>query len=114
MAKLHNNGIARYFEFLVDSGADYTLISKSNAVLLGIDVDNLKKNKTKVEIANLKFINVYKVFLTITIGSINLKIPIMIADGEVECLLGRKGIFDVFDVLFQEQRQKLVFIKTKS
>lgn len=30
-------GRSRYFELLIDSGADYTVISKSDAMILGID-----------------------------------------------------------------------------
>ena len=100
---------ARYFSFLVDTGADYTLISKSNAVLLGIDLAKLKKEKTKVELANLSFIEAYRVRLEITLGDLNFKIPVLVADEEVECLLGRKGVFDKFDVLFKERERILVF-----
>lgn len=87
------------------------MISKSSAILLGVNLTRLKKQKTKVELANLSFINTYKVKLTITIEGVNLKIPVLIADDEVECLLGRKGVFDYFDVMFKEKEKVIIFSK---
>ena len=107
MARLSHKRISRYFEFLIDSGSDYTLISKSHAVLLGIDLKKLKTDK--VELANLSFIKVYKSRLSITINNTALIIPVLIADEEVECLLGRKGVFEHFEVLFQENKSLVTF-----
>jgi hypothetical protein len=39
---------ARYFEFLIDSGADYTLISKSDAYLLGIEYEKIDTKELKL------------------------------------------------------------------
>mgnify|MGYP001589616802 CR=1 FL=1 len=68
MAKLskdQNQG--RYFKFLIDSGADYTLIPKSKAILLGLNYKKLKDTETKVESANHSYIKTKKTKLTITI-----------------------------------------------
>lgn len=112
-AKLTYQNQSRYFEFLVDSGADFTLISKSYAALLGIYVDNLQAEITEVEIANLTFVKTYKLNVKITLRDEVFILPILIANEEVECLLGRKGVFEYFDVLFQEKKQLLVLTKSE-
>ena len=49
MAKLRvKKSKARYFEFLIDSGADYTLISKTDAYVLGIDYKKIRKKEIKL------------------------------------------------------------------
>lgn len=64
MAKLSSGeNTPRYFEFLIDSGSDYTLIGQSDALILGIDYKNIK------------------------------------------------GVFDKFDILFQESQQRVVLKK---
>ncbi len=56
MAKLRKkNGKARYFELLIDPGADYTLISQYDAQLLGFKYKAIKQKEIKVEVANLAF-----------------------------------------------------------
>lgn len=110
-AKLNFNGVGRYFEFLVDSGSDYTLISKSDALILGVDLNHLKTSLIRVELANLEFLEAYKIKLKMTLFDQELIVPVLIADTEVECLLGRKGVFDQFDIVFKERQQKLFFLK---
>lgn len=96
-------------EFLVDSGADYTLISASNAFLIGIDYKKINKPEMKIEVANLTFIKTKKVHLTMCIENQIFCIPVLVANQEVENLLGRKGFFDKFDILFQERLQQMIF-----
>ena len=110
LAKLREGkGKARYFEFIIDSGADYTLIANSNAIILGIEYNKLKTKETKVEVANLAFIHAKQTTLTITIENNSFNIPVLVAKEEVECLLGRKGIFDKFDITFQERQKQVIF-----
>ena len=112
MAKLKKgNGKARYFEFLVDSGADFTMISKSYSSLLDVDYDTIKSAEIKVEVANLAFIHAKKITLILTIEGNDFSVPVLIANEEVECLLGRKGVFESFDITFQENQQQVIFKK---
>ena len=101
----------RYFEFLVDSGSDFTIISKSDAAYLGINYQDIKEPEVGVEVANLAIIKTKKTSMILTIKNINLLIPILVANQEVECLLGRKGIFDRFNIIFQESKQQVIFMK---
>lgn len=111
-AKLRmQKGKARYFEFLIDTGADYTLISQYDAQLLGLKYKNIKQKEIKVEVANLAFIHTKKVSLILTIEDYDFNVPVLIAREEVESLLGRKGIFEHFNVLFQEYSEQVIFKK---
>ena len=113
MAKLstdRNQG--RYFRFLIDSGADYTLIPKSKAILLGISYKKLKNTESIVEASNHSYIKTKTTHLYITIEKITVKIPVLICDEEVECLLGRKGVFENFNITFQEKNQRVIFRKS--
>lgn len=112
MAKLRKSkGRARYFEFLIDTGADYTLISQYDAQLLGINYRNIKQKEIKVEVANLAFIHTKKISLLLTIEGREFIVPVLVAREQVESLLGRRGIFEHFDVLFQEHNQQVLFKK---
>ena len=112
MAKLRKeNCKARYFEFLIDSGADFTMISKSYAAVLGLEYAKIKNTEIKVEVANLTFIQAKRTTLILTIEGNDLAIPVLIANEDVECLLGRKGFFENFDILFQENQQQVIFKK---
>lgn len=112
MAKArYGKGRARYLEFLIDSGADYTLISKSNAYLLGLNYSEINKREVKVEVANLAFISTKKVSLKLTIEGEEINVPALIANQEVENLLGRKGVFDKYDITFKEREQRVIFKK---
>lgn len=109
--QLSHRKCTRYFRLLIDSGADYTIISQRDALLLGIEYAQLKAKEIKVEAANLSFMHTKKVRLTLKIDGIELKIPVLIAKEEVECLLGRRGFFEAFDVLFQERERQVVLYK---
>ena len=100
---------SRYFRLLIDSGADYTIISQKDAILLGLDYRKMRSPEIKVEVANLTSIHAKKTTLWITIETVELRIPVLVTKEEVECLLGRKGVFDYFDVTFQEGKEQVLF-----
>ena len=115
MAKLKKeNNPAKYFRFLVDSGADYTLISASEATLIGIDYQKIKSKIVRLEVANMNFIEAKKTFLDIIIYDVSIKIPVLITKEKIDGLLGRKGFFEHFDILFQECRQQMIFSSNNS
>ena len=105
------NNPARFFELLIDTGADYSLISRSDAILLGINYNKIKADTIKVNMANLDQISARKTRVKITIGDHEFKIPILVAYEQVEPLLGRKGVFEHFEVIFKEAEQMVVFKK---
>ena len=103
------NGPAKYMGFLIDTGADFTLVSRSSAFSIGLDYSKISSPEIKIEVASLATIMTKKVELIMTIEGRNLLIPILIANQEVENLLGRKGIFDYYDVTFQQREGRVIF-----
>lgn len=101
----------RYLELLIDSGADYTMISKQDASVLGIVYKKIKQPETRIEVANLTPLKAKRISLKIIIGEELFTIPVLVADGVVESLLGRKGIFEYFDITFRERNNEVVFEK---
>ncbi|MDP4008216.1 MAG: hypothetical protein Q8P68_03425 [Candidatus Peregrinibacteria bacterium] len=99
----------RYFEFLVDSGADFTLISRSDGMFLGLDYSKIKGEEVKIEVANMAILHTKKVKMMLEFCDNTFEIPVLIAKEEVERLLGRNGVFDRFDVTFKEKDQEVVF-----
>lgn len=100
MARLRKeDGVPRYLEFLVDSGSDFTMISNTDAGILGLEYNKLQCEEIKVELANMSHIYTKETALTVTIEGNDLIIPVLIAKEEVECLLGRKGVFENFDLV---------------
>lgn len=102
---------ARYFEFLIDSGADYTLISKSDAYLLGIEYEKIDTKEIEIEVANLSFIHAKKSLVKITVGNHSFNTQILIAKEGVERLIGRKGLFTEFKITFKEKENTVIFNK---
>ena len=83
MAKLGLPGKrGRYFELLIDTGADYTLISKSDAMILGLDYDKLTTKERELEASNQTKIPAKKTTLLITINGEEQKIPVFISKKE--------------------------------
>jgi predicted aspartyl protease len=103
------HGIGRFFEFLIDSGADYSVISKADAHTLGIDLKVIHGEEVSIELADLHVLKTIKIHLLMTINGTELEVPVLIAEENVECLLGRKGIFDRFEIVFREKEQEVIF-----
>lgn len=101
----------RYFEFLVDSGSDFTLISRSDGMFLGVDYTLLDGEEVEVQVANMTVLHTKKVKLMLEICDETFEIPVLVAKEEVERLLERKGVFDKFDITFREKDMEVVFEK---
>lgn len=100
----------KYVKFLVDTGTDRTLISRSTGLLLGIDYDALGSKITSLEVANLSSLQVKEAQIVMDFDGEEIKVTVWVADQYLEDLLGRKGVFEHFDVLFQEADQQVTFI----
>ncbi len=103
---------ARYFSFLVDSGSDYTMLWQGEALTLGIKYDEIKKPEIRAEVADFDAIIAKETTIELIIEEMHIKIPVLIAKEKVERLLGRKGFFDHFDILFQESKQQITLTPT--
>ncbi len=110
-AKLQKGNLsAKYFEFLIDTGADFTLMSQYDASLFGVQYDDINSVEIKIEAANQTLLHAKKAKVNIILGTHSLLVPILISREQVEIpLLGRKGIFDQFKITFEEREGVVVF-----
>jgi len=94
---------------IIDSGANVSIFPKAVGDALGIDFEGEPES---VEGVLGNFLG-YSHYVNITLGDYKEPISIraLFLMGEPYPLLGREGIFDKFDVLFQERLRKVVFIK---
>lgn len=102
-----NEWIAEYF--YVDSGADYTLIPYRMGRFLGFEQ---LAHEVK-EIGGIGGVIGVK-FLKIPIKIDNFQFDCTIAWAQIErvpLLLGRKDVFDNFDIIFQQRDLKTIFKK---
>ena len=109
-------GKARFFEMLIDSGADHTLISKSDAAVLGLDYEKIRSKETTHTAANLSLMHgkMAKMLITFIVSKdkeIKFEIPVFVTKEEIERLVGKKGVFDEFEITFKEKEQKVIFKK---
>lgn len=114
-AKLQKGKLpAKYFEFLIDTGADYTLVSQYDASLFGLRYDDIHSEEIKIEAANQTVLHAKKAKVTIMFGPHSLHVPILISREQVEIpLLGRKGIFDQFEIIFKEREGVVIFVNNE-
>lgn len=95
------------FHPYIDSGADITMIPLSFGELLGWQIDKSKIFQTGGIRGSVPII--YKT-AEIRIGEKNIKTQIAWALlEEVPPLLGRKGVFDKFDILFKQRKGEVIF-----
>jgi len=95
----------------VDSGATFSIISAAEASGLGIDWD--KGRMQMIVVGDGSFIPTYIHNFQIQIGEWQINAPIGISErlGVGFILLGRKGIFEQFQVCFNDRTPKITFQK---
>ena len=96
---------------LVDSGAVYTILSIDDAQRIGIDWE--RGRQQMIVVGDGSFIPTYIHDLTLRIGEFEITAPIGFSErlGVGFNLLGRKGIFDQFQVCFNDHIRKVTFQK---
>lgn len=95
----------------VDSGATFTILSVDDAHRIGIDWERGKPQM--IVVGDGSFIPVYLHDLSIQIGDWEVIAPIGFSErlGVGFNILGRKGIFDQFQVCFNDHIRKVTFQK---
>lgn len=102
----------RFFNALIDSGADFAIFPIKAAFSLGIDVKHLQK--VPVEAADGHYFDTYHTTIQAEFDNILFPLPIgFVAHPDVTQAVGRAGFFDTFKVEFDE-RKKLVTLKAYS
>ena len=110
IASLHSSKGIRSYSFLVDTGADTMLMPFYMTHLMQIP----KKSLTVTESIgiNNKTIRSYEADITIQIGTLWITIPCtFINDTLAPYLLGRKGVFNYFSILFDNKKKETVLTK---
>jgi hypothetical protein len=94
----------------IDSGADVSIISKSFGELFGY---NLKKGrKIKLKGIGPMHIIAYLHKMDLLIGQHEIRIDVAIADNDdVPNVLGRRTLFDLFEIQFKNLKQQTWFLK---
>lgn len=99
----------RYFDFLVDTGADLTTLPATAIAFLGIDCKKLEQSK--IQGVGGIFIHTWDTKLPIKIGNHELLIQVSITkDKSTPFLLGRKDIFEENFNLLIDSRRKVTVI----
>jgi hypothetical protein len=95
----------------VDSGAAFTILSTEDTGRMGIDWE--KGRRQMVVVGDGSFIPTYIHDLTLRIGDFEITAPIGFSErlGVGFNILGRKGIFDQFQVCFNDHIRKVTFQK---
>ncbi|MEW6619896.1 MAG: retropepsin-like aspartic protease [bacterium] len=103
---LEKSGYAPY-RFLLDTGADCTMMPSSSAEDLGIDLEQCPIDRSYgIEGDGVK---VYLSPITVKIGSHNLTIKCLFSEKEnTPYLLGRMDIFSHFNITFDNEQKKLI------
>jgi len=95
----------------VDSGATFTALSTDDALRLGIDWPGGRRQMTVV--GDGSYIPLYLHDLTLHIGDWEVTAPVGFSErlGVGFNLLGRTGIFDQFQVCFNDRARRVTFEK---
>lgn len=98
----------RLFDFLVDSGADFTLLPRSLAAEIGL---NLKQSQISTTLGvEGRGIKIYHAHITIQIGKWQDTIRCAFAAHDhIPPLLGRMDIFSRYNITFHGARRSIIF-----
>jgi predicted aspartyl protease len=90
-------------EMLVDTGADYTLLPKFLAPIIGVSLLNDCKSITTQGVGGNSKVYLLKKKVKIKLGHLNREVPIgFLENDSVPPLLGRQGFFETFKVVFEK------------
>lgn len=93
-------------EMIIDSGADYSLLPKRYAAVLGIHLGECEEEKT-VGIGGTETVYQYR-HLPIKIGTWEQKIPVGFLEREdIPALMGRLGCMEVIKLIFDHRKSIL-------
>ena len=100
--------------FLLDTGADFTMLPKSIAKWIGIDLNTLPQNRS-YGIEGAKGVKVWVGKIQVKICRHELEIRCLFSDNEAcPYILGRADIFSHFNIFFDNTNGKIKLAKIKS
>lgn len=96
------------FDFLIDTGADATLLPRSIANLIGIDLRRLPKARM-FGIENEAGFEARRGEVTLRIGKFTFSVPVFFSSSDTSPLiLGRAGFFDHFSLTFDNRNSRIL------
>ena len=109
---LTKKGTYNLYDFILDTGADCCILPKYVAADLGIDLKSLPKMCFKGIEGGL--IDAYRTKLVMKIADISIEANCAISSRERSpFVLGRADIFDHFNILFDNQKKQIKFLRIK-
>lgn len=106
---LTKSGEYQLYDFILDTGADCSILPKTIAGDLGIDIKALPKISFKGIEGNT--INAYLTKITLKITKTPIKVTCALSCNEKSpFILGRKDIFSHFNILFDNKGKQIRFI----
>ncbi len=105
-------GVGRFYDFLVDSGADTTLLPKSLASELGINIKSCPRSITQgVEGGGIR---IYHASVILRLGAWQDRVRCAFAEhDQIPPLLGRLDIFSRYTITFHAERHSIIFRRRK-
>lgn len=99
-------------QFVLDTGADFTMLPHHMAEVIGIDLTTCPQGVSYgVEGEGIK---VYMSKIQIKIGQVELKVRCLFSEKETTpYILGRADIFSIFNITFDNQNKKIKLSKIK-
>ncbi|MBI3443066.1 retropepsin-like domain-containing protein [Candidatus Woesebacteria bacterium] len=99
--------------FLLDSGADTTMLTTSLATEFGLAYD--KNSPIKLYGIGENSITAYSGTVIMKLGDYDIKVRVNFSsEHESTLLLGRLDIFDTFDIAFQTTTRQIIFKQLKN
>jgi hypothetical protein len=113
VAEIHvkdKNNIWRAITMYVDSGADISIISRDFGELFGHKLEKGRKIKLK-GIGDIHII-AYVHKMEMLIGTHAALVEVAIAvNNDVPNVIGRRGLFDIFEIQFKNKKQQTWFLR---
>lgn len=99
-------------QFILDTGADFTMLPHHMADLIGIDLASCPKG-TSYGIEG-RGVRVYMSKIHVKIGQVETKVRCLFCEREsTPYILGRADVFSAFNIVFDNQNKKIKFLKIK-
>ena len=99
-------------EFVLDTGADFTMLPRHMAEVIEIDLSACPQSRSYGIEGN--GVKVYASQIQIKIGQVELKVRCLFSEKEtIPYILGRADIFSRFNIIFDNRNKKIKLTKIK-
>lgn len=111
-ATLHTKLGPLNLQFILDTGADFTMLPHHMADLLGIDLAKVPSGRS-LGIEGGRGVKTWLDWIRLTIGPYPVRLRCLFSENEqTPYLLGRADLFSAFSIAFDSRRKKIRFTPT--